>query len=365
MKQDLESVEALFNRASNLAGLKRDYVSDVRKTTMYYTGDDGFGLALDGESNYRVNDNALSQMAAWAHMPMSYVNFMRNNGHHQLVVDNFNQWFEKPDHVNSSRRLYRGMAAEFSDNAGVWRSFHSDKFQRIDHEHILEDLLPALEELEREFGELKIASCDITDNKMYLKVTFPDTEATIVGDVVRMGLSIGNSEIGKSTAFIQPLLYILRCTNGMVSPHRGVKRRHIGSAIEGDGEITYEEDTIEANLKAIKLQLRDSMSSVMQSFKDGTFVEEIKKASEGTPVKQPMKAVEATAKLFGLTEKEKETATFSFAKLGKYNKWGMMNAVTDVANTSESYDRASELEVFGGKILTLSNTQWDSIALAA
>ena len=364
MKQGLESVEALFNRANKLASLKRDYVADVRKSCMYYYGEDEFGLTLGEESNYRVNDNALSQMAAWAHMPMSYVNFMRNNGHHQLVVDNFNQWFERPDHVNSTRRLYRGMVGEFSD-LGVWRSFHSDKFQRIDHEHILEDLLPALEELEREFGELKIASCDITDNKMYLKVIFPDTEATVVGDVVRMGLSIGNSEVGKSTAFIKPLLYILRCTNGMVSPHRGIKKRHVGSAIEGDGEITFEEDTIEANLKAIKLQLRDSMNSVMQSFKDGTFIEEIKKASEGTPVKQPMKAVEATAKLYGLTEKERETATISFARLGKYNKWGMMNAITDVANTSESYDRASELEVFGGKILTLSNTQWDSIALAA
>ena len=365
MKQGLESVEALLNHANNLASLKRDYVSDVRKTSMYYYGDDEFGLALEDESNYRVNDNALSQMAAWAHMPMSYVNFMRKNGQHQLVVDNFNQWFEKPKHVKSTRRLYRGMAGEFSDTAGVWRSFHSDRFQRIDHEHILEDLLPALEELEREFGELKIASCDITDNKMYLKVTFPDNEATVVGDVVRMGLSIGNSEIGKSTVFILPLIYILRCTNGMVSPHRGIKRRHVGSSIEGDGEITYEADTMEANLKAIKLQLRDSMNGVMNSFKDGTFIEELTKASAGTPVNKPMKAVEATAKLYGLTDEEKEKATISFARLGKYNKWGMMNAVTELANTAESYDRASELEIFGGKILTLPNSQWDSIALAA
>ena len=70
MKQGLESVEALFNRANKLAGLKRDYVADVRKSCMYYYGEDEFGLELGDESNYRVSDNALSQMAAWMHMPM-------------------------------------------------------------------------------------------------------------------------------------------------------------------------------------------------------------------------------------------------------------------------------------------------------
>ena len=368
MKQGLESVEALLNRANNLASRKRDYVSDVRSTYMFYRGEDEYGLGVSSDdevTDYLINSNAMQQMAAWAHLPMTYINHLRSNGKSQLLVDNFNEWFEKPNHVKTTRRLYRGMAAEYSDTKGEWRSFHSDRFQRVDHEHILEDLLPALEELEREFGELKVASCDITDDKMYLKVTFPDNEAKVQGDVVRMGLSIGNSEVGNSTGFILPLSYILRCTNGMVSPHRGIKRRHIGSTIEGDGQITYAEETLQANLTAIKLQLRDSMNSVMESFKDGSFLEEIKSISEGTTIYKPVKAVEATARLYGLTEGERDKTILSLAKLGKYNKWGMMNAVTELANTTDSYDRASELEVLGGKILTLPNSQWDRIALAA
>ena len=365
MKQGLESVEKLVDRANILAGLKRDYVADVRKTTMFYDGSDSFDLGIDNEINYQINETALRQLSNWAHIPMTYINHLCDNGKHELVVDNFNQWFEKPDHVNSSRRLYRGMAGEHSGQNGIWRSFHSDKFQRVDHEHILEDILPALEELAEIFGGIRVVSCKITATKMYLKVLFPELKAEVVGDVVRMGLSIGNSETGMSNVYILPLVEILRCLNGMVLPHMGVKRRHIGAAIEGDGQVTYAEDTLEANLKAIKLQVRDSMTDVMNSFKDGSLVEELQKSGNSSKVKEPAKAIEATAKLFSLTDKETDTAKISWGKLNDYSKWGMMNAITEVANTHDSYDRASELEIIGGKIINMPHNQWDKIALAA
>jgi len=150
-----------------------------------------------------------------------------------------------------------------------------------------------------------------------------------------------------------------------VLPHRGVKRRHIGAAIESDGQVTYAEDTIEANLKAIKLQIRDSMTDVMNGFKDGSLIQELHNSDNSTQIKEPYKAIEATAKLFSLTEPETEKAKISFGQLRNYSKWGMMNAVTAVANTHDSYDRASELEVIGGKIISMPSYQWDKIALAA
>ena len=363
MKQGLESVEKLVDRANILAGLKRDYVADVRNTTMSYDRGDKFDLGIDNEINYPINNTALRQLSSWTRIPMTYINHLRENGKHDLVVDNFNEWFEKPDHVNSSRRLYRGMAGEHY--GGECRAFHSDKFQRVDHEHILEDILPALEELAETFGGIRVVSCEITDDKMYLKVLFPELEAEVVGDVVRMGLSIGNSETGMSNVYILPLVEVLRCLNGMVLPHMGVKRRHIGAAIQGDGQVTYSEDTLEANLKAIKLQVRDSMTDVMNRFKDGSLIEELQNSGNSSKVKEPAKAIEATAKLFSLTDKETDTAKISWGKLNDYSKWGMMNAITEVANTHESYDRASELEIIGGKIINMPLNQWDRIALAA
>ena len=43
----------------------------------------------------------------------------------------------------------------------------------------------------------------------------------------------------------------------------------------------------------------------------------------------------------------------------------MLNAVTNLANDTDSYDRASELELLGGRILDLPANQWHEVAIAA
>ena len=98
---------------------------------------------------------------------------------------------------------------------------------------------------------------------------------------------------------------------------------------------------------------------------DGSFIEELQKSGDSSRVKEPAKAIEATAKLFNLTDKETDTAKISWGKLNDFSKWGMMNAITEVANTHDSYDRASELEIIGGKIIAMPTYEWDKIALAA
>ena len=145
----------------------------------------------------------------------------------------------------------------------------------------------------------------------------------------------------------------------------GIKTKHIGSSIEEDGNVTYGNDTIETDQKAIMLKLRDTIRSVCSEENRNKVLEKINESSDTTSTKNPLKAVEKTAKLFSLTEKETEDTTLSFVKRGDYSKWGMVNAVTEIANTHKNYDRASELEGLGGRILTMGKSQWQEIALAA
>ena len=365
MKQGITSVENLVNEVNSFKDLKRDYIADVRNTEMEYQGVGNFKLNIEGNVEYDVNNNAMSQMAAWAHIPMSYVNYMQENGQGNLVADNFNSWFKSPVQDNT-RRMYRGMKDTFAEKAGVWRSFHSNRFKRVDHEHILDAVMPEIENLADEYGDISIASLGLTDNKMYLKVLFPKTEAEAVGDIVQFGLTIGNSEIGKSQAFVSPLVYVLRCLNGMVLPDTGLKVRHVGSKIEEDGYVDYSNDTVESDQKTIMLKLRDTIRAVCNKENRNKILNKINESSsESTFVDNPMKAIEKTAKLYNFTQKETEDATLSFIKRGDYSKWGMVNAVTEVANTHNSYDRASNLESLGGRILTMGKSQWEEIALAA
>ena len=48
-----------------------------------------------------------------------------------------------------------------------------------------------------------------------------------------------------------------------------------------------------------------------------------------------------------------------------FSRWGLANAVTRTAEDSPDYDRASELEETGWKVLTLPKQDWQQIAQAA
>ena len=51
---------------------------------------------------------------------------------------------------------------------------------------------------------------------------------------------------------------------------------------------------------------------------------------------------------------------------GDLSRWGVVNAVTRFANDPGiAYDRATDLETIGGKVLDLKPTEWNEIALAA
>ena len=88
--------------------------------------------------------------------------------------------------------------------------------------------------------------------------------------------------------------------------------------------------------------------------------------STGGPVIQvPTKAVEVLGKTYGLNDAEKGSVLENLIRDQDYSRWGALNAITNVANTHQSYERSTELEIFGGRLLDLSSTGWKKVAEAA
>ena len=54
-----------------------------------------------------------------------------------------------------------------------------------------------------------------------------------VGDRVQAGVMISNSEVGLGAVTVQPLVYTLACTNGMVVNSLGDRKTHVGRAAKG------------------------------------------------------------------------------------------------------------------------------------
>jgi len=50
---------------------------------------------------------------------------------------------------------------------------------------------------------------------------------------------------------------------------------------------------------------------------------------------------------------------------GDLSAYGLVNAVTHYSDDVEDYDRATESEALGGKLIELSSSEWEELAEAA
>ena len=123
-----------------------------------------------------------------------------------------------------------------------------DRYARYDHFDVLEKVMPIMTKFDMEFRDSYI-----TDNKLYLRATFPNIERDIgngprqKGDIVRLGLMISNSETGMGQLEAGPIIERLVCTNGMVTDSRyAIKRKHlVRLETIADREILREETIIQ------------------------------------------------------------------------------------------------------------------------
>jgi hypothetical protein len=79
----------------------------------------------------------------------------------------------------------------------------------------------------------------------------------------------------------------------------------------------------------------------------------------------PVKAVEVLGNSSGLLQGEQEGILRKLIEGADLSQYGLVQAVTSYSQDVESYDRASDLEELGGKIVDLTPEEWKPIAVAA
>jgi len=327
---------------------KRDFVADTRKLSM---NPESNILELDMESdvlNLNMNRHAHQQVASWAKIPQKYYDMMPAD----LRATNVNHWLQE----TSAKRMVRTLD-------GNCRAFLSDRYRCLDNFELASSVLPVLSEVE----DMRVESCELTDRRMYIKALFPKLETEIsVGDVVQSGVVISNSEIGDGSLRVEPLIYRLVCSNGMIS-NMSQKKYHVGKSL-GQDEAAHEifrGETIEADDRAFWMKIQDTVrASVNQAQFEG-IVEEMRRTMGMAIETDPITVVERMKKPFGFTESESNGVLTHLIQGGDLNAFGVLNAITRTAQDIESYDRATEFERIGGKIIELSPNEWHNISKAA
>jgi len=342
---------------------KQDYVVPTKCMQLDHV-DGNIRLTFDGLNHppMSMTDVSHTQACVQTKIPKKYYDLMREAAP-DLLVRNVNHWWKQ----DSSKRLVRTMNSTKKDGIPTARAILSDHYRRIDNYDLMGTILPILTN-GSETSFTNVESCDISDTKLYLKVSHPGINAEIKkGDIVRAGICITNSEVGWCSFKVEPLIYRLVCSNGLIVPDATMKKYHIGSRLTSDEDLmkVFSNETIQTAEKVFFMKVRDVVKAAFNEVEFMEHVNVIKAAMESKPIQQPVAAIEVLTHAGTVSEPEGEGILNFLAQGGDLSQWGLVNAVTRYSQEVESYERATTLEHVGGELLYMPENKWLDIAVAA
>ena len=301
----------------NTGSLSLSVTSDVPQLRVTENG-------LDKITPLDIRQTAHRQLGTYLGIPQKYYELMRTDAP-ELLAYNANYWFSQKNELRTLRTI-----------DGCARAFLSNRYRRIDNLDIASVTLPVIGEL----PEARFVSTQITDDFMYIKVVNPRLQADVVpGDVVQAGVIISNSETGLGSVTIQPLIYRLVCSNGMVINDAKTRRNHVGRAATSEEDFSiYSNETLLADDHAFVLKIKDTVRAAIS---EARFAQVVSRMRESTEAMLDTKQLPAIVKLasssFGITEDESNGVLEHLITGGDFSLYGLANAVTRFSQDVESY----------------------------
>lgn len=319
-----------------------------------------------GNGEYALSEIAARQIADRVGIPWKLWQRFEND-HPDMLDYNVNNLFRR----EPKQRMIRTFDWSKTDGRGdakIARACLSDRYRRLDNDELCAyAIFPALADLDK--AGAKVVSSQITDKKLYVKVLLPKIEGEIKrGDIVQAGIVFENSEVGRGALTVKPLIYRLVCTNGMIAPAgvgAGAQRQlHLGRAMETDETFAVLTDEArQADDKALWLKLRDVTRAAASETVFNDLVARMRETVDTPAMREPTKGIERLAKRLDLGDGEREGVFAHLIEGGDLTAYGALNAVTRFSQDVESYDRATDLEEAGGKILAMvAAGEWEAIA---
>ena len=332
--------------------MKRDYIAPAQALRL---SEDGGSIILDNndaEEAFGATDLFHRQVGAALNIPAKYYDLMKSRKP-ELLAENVNSWLSERDQAYMIRSMDYGYGR-------VARAFLSDRYRRIDNLEVASTVLP----LFAGQPDMEVVSCEVTENRLHLKIVNHKLEAEVVpGDLVQAGVIISNSEVGLGAVSVQPLVYRLVCTNGMVCNDFGERRAHVGrqaKALE-DSFHLYTDETIQAEDKAFMLKLRDTTLAAIEETRFAMIVGRLRESTDVRITGRIQDVVELTGKAYDLNQPEQDNILNYLISGGDLSLYGLSNAITRASQDVDSYDRATELEGIGWQVATMEPAQWKEI----
>ena len=332
--------------------MKKDYIGSAQALRLFDDGQTFEIGSTSGAQQFGTIRLFHRQVASALGIPAKYYDIMQTQKP-ELLAQNVNAWFSDRDNSYMIRTMDYGTGR-------VARALLSDRYRRIDNMEIASAVLP----LFAGSDQYEVVSSEVTEDRMYLKILSRRLEMEVVpGDYVQAGVVISNSEVGLGSVNVQPLVYRLVCSNGLIVNDMGERKNHVGRAAKAveDSFHIYSDETMEAEDKAFLLKLRDV---TMAAIEEGRFAQVVGKLKEsaGIPITGKVtEVVELTGKTYGFNTDEQDSILRYLISGGDLSKYGLSNAITRASQDVESYDRATALEGIGWQVAAMPATQWKEL----
>ncbi|MCC7144268.1 MAG: DUF932 domain-containing protein [Candidatus Eisenbacteria bacterium] len=357
------SLQDLAREIERQQNAKKDFVAPTAKMEMIAAHPPQFALGDPGPPRevLGLNEVANGQLAEYTGVPKAYYDRMRKDAP-GLLAANVNHWLANAN----EKRLVRTLD-------GNVRAFMSDRYRPLDNADLAEAVLPVIGDM-----GLYVVSCELTERRLYIKafdrriereiaVKGTDPAHTFLKDVVYPSIVISNSEVGYGALSVAAGLYTGGCTNWAAFSDSKMRKYHIGGKAI-DSESVYallSDETKRLTDAAIWSQTRDVVKS---AFEIARFEERVARIQETSvqPIEgDVVKVVNVAAERLGLNKAESSSVLKHLIDGGDLSRYGLFNAVTRSAQDVESYDRATEIESIGGRVIELPRHDWERIARAA
>lgn len=338
------SLQEVLTELTRQEESKRDYLSPAA----------GFHLCEDGRTfDFGIGETLETtplfdrQMASTLGIPFNYYDRCQKLKP-ELLAEQVNSWAGDNPHNYMVRTMDYG-------DGRVARALLSDRYHRIDNLQIARTVLPLFAGQD----QFHVESSEVTVNRLYLKILNTRLEAEVKpGDIVQAGVLISNSEVGLGAVNVQPLIYRLCCTNGMICAV-GTRKNHVGRKAKSDEDYSiYSDETLEAEDRAFMLRLRDAAMAAIEETKFTTIVETLRESTGRKITGSVPSVVEMTGKAYGLNQSEQDGILRYLIEGGDLSLYGLSNAITRTSQDIESYDRATSLEQIGWQVATTPERQW-------
>ena len=282
---------------------------------------------------YRVSDHASGQLHARAKVPAKYGAVVRARNldlYDQMMNDGLAHVAGNGRHLLRVREDPEPTAAR---GHGILRAALSGDYAVFNNADFMAILTGIFGDGAWD-GRHQIRSFHLSDNGFWLKVLFDDLRAwdpVQTSSELKLGVCLGNSEIGTRNLVLRPFVYRKACTNDLVYRREyALEQRH-------------------AHLDHAEMVRRVNWA-LGKSIEDSDVLLDAFTSSVGQRVPDPLKTLDRIMKKAKFSPATIKLARANYMQEPHRSRWGVVNALTATAQEVGAEDRVS-LETFAGDYL--------------